>query len=72
MKANIKIILLSVALVLLVAGGVECLFLGDSNEPRKAPKGMDTYDAVSYNNVAEEVVYCNSYDGYLTTCYTII
>lgn len=65
MKANIKIILLSVALVLLVAGGVGCLFLGDSNEPRKAPKGMDTYDAVSYHNVAEEVVYCNSYDGYL-------
>ena len=64
-KVNVNTILLSAILVLLVAGGVGFFLVGNLDEPRGVPKGIDAYDG-SYNYAADEIVYSNSYDGYLT------
>lgn len=65
-KVNINTILLSIILVLLVAGGIGYFVLGDSDKSRGVPEGIDTYGDGAYNNVAENLVYSNSYDGYLS------
>ena len=63
-KININTILLSTILLILV-GGIVFFVLNNSDKPRGVPGQIDTYGDGAYNNVAEDLVYCNSYDGYL-------
>ena len=65
-KVNINTILLSAILVLLVAGGIGYFVFGNSDKSRGVPEEIDTYGSGSYNNVSADLVYCNSYDGYLS------
>lgn len=65
-RININTILLSIILILLVAGGIGYFVLGNSDRARGVPEGIDTYGYGSYDYVSDNIVYCNSYDGYLS------
>ena len=64
-KVNINTILLGAILVLLVAGGVTYLIINKPDSPRGIPEGIGSYEGSTSTYSTEEIVYCNSYDGYL-------
>ena len=64
-KVNVNTILLGAILAILVLGGIGFLIFGNKDTSRGVPEGIDSYGSGSAAYVTEEIVYCNSYDGFL-------